>query len=90
MNKWGIGNVSKRKRRETNANICVKTRLLTFNQTNMRLKIASRYQSYLTANTASRPAAARPASQAVAVPASTTAPHSAASRAQGTCRSMVQ
>ena len=48
------------------------------------------YQSSFTAMTASRPAAARPASHAVTVPASTTAAASAPSRPTGTRSSIVQ
>jgi hypothetical protein len=48
------------------------------------------HQSSFTASTASRPAAARPDSQAVTVPAATTAAHRASRRAQGAARSMVQ
>src|SRR3989338_2163828 len=44
------------------------------------------YQSSLTASTASLPAAARPASQAVTVPARMTAAQSASSSAQGRAR----
>ena len=48
------------------------------------------YQSSFTASASSRPIAARAASQAVTVPAAITAAQSAASRSQGSSRSMVQ
>ena len=48
------------------------------------------YQSSFTAITASRPAAARPASHAVTVPDATTATHKPSSRPAGRLRSMVQ
>ena len=48
------------------------------------------HQSSFTACTASRLAAARPASQAVSVPAATTAAHRVSSRPQGRASSMVQ
>jgi hypothetical protein len=51
---------------------------------------AAHHQSSFTASTASRPAAARPASHAVTVPAATTAAHSAINRSHGTSRSIVQ
>src|SRR3990167_8929742 len=55
-----------------------------------RIRMSWIYQSSLTASTASLPAAARPASQAVNVPASITAAHKASRRSQGSIRSMVQ
>lgn len=55
-----------------------------------RLELVIDYQSSFTANTASLPAAARAASQAVTVPATTTARHSASSLSQGSIKSMVQ
>src|SRR3990167_8415110 len=51
-----------------------------------RIRMSWIYQSSLTASTASLPAAARPASQAVTVPARMTAAQSASSSAQGRAR----